>query len=48
MEPRRNHSVHLGAGYNNDKAFAVFVELIAQEQREALLDIVSKARFFAL
>ena len=48
MEPRRNHRVHIGTGYNNDKACVVFVELIAQEQREALLDVVSKARFFAL
>ena len=48
MEPRRNHGVHLGTGYNNDKACAVFVELITQEQREALLDVVAKARFFTL
>ena len=38
----------LGTGYNNDKARAVFAESIAQEQRETLLGVVSKARFFTL
>ena len=42
------HRVNLGTGYKNDKACALFVEFIAQERREALLDVVSKARFFSI
>ena len=42
------HLVHLGTGYKNDKACAVFVKFIAQERREALLDVISKARFFSI
>ena len=32
----------------NDKACVVFVEFIAQKQREAPLDAVSKAKFFSI
>ena len=42
------HGVSLGTGYKNDKACAVFVDFIAQERREALLDSVSKAKFFSV
>ena len=38
----------LGTGYINDKVCAVFIEFIAQERREALLDAISKARFFSI
>ena len=42
------HGVSLGTGYKNDKACAVFVDFIAQERREALLDSVSKAKIFSV
>ena len=42
------HGVNLGTGYKNDKACAVFAEFIAQERREALLNTISKAKFFSI
>ena len=36
------HGVNLDTGYKNDKACAVFVEFIAQERREALVNAISK------
>ena len=42
------HGANLGTGYKNDKACAVFVELIAKERREVLLHAVSKAKFFSI
>ena len=42
------HGVNLGTGYKNDKACAVFVEFIAQERREALLNSISKVKFFSI
>ena len=42
------HRVNLGSGYKNDKACVVFVEFIAKERREALLDTVSKPKVFSM
>ena len=42
------HGVNLGTGYKNDKACAIFADFIAQERREALLDAISKAKFFSI
>ena len=47
-ELEERHSVNLGAGYKNDQACASFVSFIAQEQRELLVNVLSKARFFTI
>ena len=39
------HGVHLGTGYKNDKACAVFVEFIAQERREPFWMLFQKPDF---
>ena len=47
-ELEERHGVNLGAGYKNDHACATFVEFIAREQQEILLDALSKSNFFSL
>ncbi len=47
-ELEERHGVSLGAGYKNDHACATFVQFIAQEQQEVLLDALSKTKFFSL
>ena len=44
-EFEERHGVNLGAGYKNDHACATFVEFIAREQQEILLDALSKSAF---
>ena len=47
-ELEEKHGVNLGAGYKNNQACAVFVDYIAQAQREALAAQLAKAKFFSI
>ena len=47
-ELEEKHGVNLGAGYKNNQACAVFVDYIAQAQREALAAQLAKAKFFRI
>ena len=42
------HGVKLGSGHKNDKAFALFVEFIALEQRQLLSSALARAKFFSI
>ena len=42
------HGVDLGEGYKNNQACAVFIQYIAQDQKQILLDALSKAKFYSM
>ena len=42
------HGVDLGQGYKNELACATFIDYIAQEQRQGVAAILSRARLFGL
>ena len=47
-ELEEKHSVDLGSGYKNDQACANFEQYIAQEQREILSGLLTKAKLFSI
>ena len=47
-ELEERHGAKLGAGYKNYQACATFIEFIAHEQQNKLLDALSKARLYSL
>ena len=47
-ELEERHGVDLGQGYKNNQACSSFVEYIALEQRQTLVDTLSHAKFYSL
>ena len=47
-ELEERHGVDLGAWYKNDDACATFVNYIAKEQQQNLLETLSKVKFFSI
>lgn len=47
-ELQERHGVNLGIGYKNMKACAIFVDYISLEQQQALVNLLTKVKFFSL
>ena len=44
----KKHGVILGSGYKNNQACASFIVYITQVQRELLVTVLAKAKYFAI
>ena len=42
------HGVNLGEGYKNIQACATFIEYIATERHNILVEVLSRAKFFSI